>query len=163
MKLYIVIFNLVGCSAAGYAIPPMVIYKRKNLNPELTKGEIDGTINFMDYHPLDGLTPNFSLTGSTVTSWNTPPVRGHCFCSSMATRHIMALISSTKHVKKESLCFVCHRILHMLVSHLTQCAFNHLNGIGIKRVMTTCRQTLVRSSLYIYIYQFSIDSLEKKL
>ena len=31
-------------SASGCAITPMVIYNRKNLTPELTKGEIEGTI-----------------------------------------------------------------------------------------------------------------------
>ena len=31
-------------SASGYALPPMVIYKRKNLTPELIRGEIEGAI-----------------------------------------------------------------------------------------------------------------------
>ena len=31
-------------SASGFAIPPMVIYNRKNLTPELTRGEIPGTM-----------------------------------------------------------------------------------------------------------------------
>lgn len=31
-------------SASGFVMPPMVIYSRKNLNPELTRGEVDGTI-----------------------------------------------------------------------------------------------------------------------
>jgi len=31
-------------SASGAAIPPMVIFKRKTLNPELTSGEVPGTI-----------------------------------------------------------------------------------------------------------------------
>ena len=30
--------------ASGFAIPPMVIYNWKNLTPELTRGEIPGTM-----------------------------------------------------------------------------------------------------------------------
>ena len=37
--------TIVGCvSAAGFCIPPMVIWDRKTLAPELTVGEIPGTI-----------------------------------------------------------------------------------------------------------------------
>jgi len=31
-------------SASGYALPPMIIFNRKNLTPELTRGETLGTI-----------------------------------------------------------------------------------------------------------------------
>ena len=31
-------------SASGFVMPPMVIFNRKNLTPELTKGEVEGTI-----------------------------------------------------------------------------------------------------------------------
>ena len=31
-------------SAAGYAIPPFVIFDRKTLNPEYTRGEVPGTL-----------------------------------------------------------------------------------------------------------------------
>jgi len=31
-------------SASGYALPPMIIFNRKNLTPELTRGEVPGTI-----------------------------------------------------------------------------------------------------------------------
>ena len=31
------------CSAAGYALPPFVIFDRQKLNPELTIGEVPGT------------------------------------------------------------------------------------------------------------------------
>lgn len=31
-------------SASGYVMPPMVIFNRKNLTPELTRGEVEGTI-----------------------------------------------------------------------------------------------------------------------
>ena len=37
--------TILACvSASGFAIPPMVIYNRKNLTPELTRGEIPGTM-----------------------------------------------------------------------------------------------------------------------
>ena len=37
--------TVVACvSAAGYCIPPMVIWDRKILSPELTDGEVPGTI-----------------------------------------------------------------------------------------------------------------------
>ena len=32
------------CSAGGYAIPPLVIFDRKTLKPELTEGEVPGTM-----------------------------------------------------------------------------------------------------------------------
>ena len=36
--------SVLACaSAAGYAIPPFVIFDRKTLNPQLTKGEVSGT------------------------------------------------------------------------------------------------------------------------
>ena len=47
---------LVCASAAGYAIPPMVIFDRKYLNPQLTIGEVPGTFyglsenGWMDAH-----------------------------------------------------------------------------------------------------------------
>ena len=37
--------TVLACTnAAGYAIPPFVIFKRKSLNPELTVGEVLGTL-----------------------------------------------------------------------------------------------------------------------
>ena len=35
---------LACCNAAGYAMPPMVIFDRKSLKPELTVGEVPGTM-----------------------------------------------------------------------------------------------------------------------
>ena len=38
-------FTVVGCvSAAGYCIPPMIILDRKTLHPDMTIGELPGTI-----------------------------------------------------------------------------------------------------------------------
>ena len=37
--------TVLACSSAlSYAIPPFVIYDRKNLKPEMTEGEVPGTI-----------------------------------------------------------------------------------------------------------------------
>ena len=38
---------LVCASAAGYAIPPMIIFDRKYLNPQLTIGEVLGTFYWL--------------------------------------------------------------------------------------------------------------------
>ena len=35
---------LACCNAAGYVIPPLVIFARKGLNPQLTDGEVPGTM-----------------------------------------------------------------------------------------------------------------------
>ena len=35
---------LACCNAAGYIIPPLVIFARKGLNPQLTYGEVPGTM-----------------------------------------------------------------------------------------------------------------------
>jgi len=36
---------LVCCNAAGYTIPPLVIFDRKTLKPEMTVGEVPGTMH----------------------------------------------------------------------------------------------------------------------
>ena len=37
--------TVVGCvSAAGYCIPPMIIWDRKTLHPDMAEGELPGTI-----------------------------------------------------------------------------------------------------------------------
>ena len=53
--------TVVGCvSAAGYCIPPMVIWDRKQLSIELTEGEVPGTFyglsdnGWMDQELFDG-------------------------------------------------------------------------------------------------------------
>ena len=38
------ITTLACCSAAGYVIPPLVVFDRKNLKPEMTVGEVPGTM-----------------------------------------------------------------------------------------------------------------------
>ena len=42
--------TIVGCvSASGICIPPMVIWDRKTLSPELAKGEVPGTLYGLSY------------------------------------------------------------------------------------------------------------------
>ena len=48
-------------SAAGYAIPPFVIFGRQTLNPRLTKGEVPGT----SY----GLSPNGWIDRKLFCDW----------------------------------------------------------------------------------------------
>ena len=62
------------CNAAGYAMPPMVIFDRKKLAPELTLGEVPGT--------LYGLSSNGWIDRDLFNHWFTshflayaPPVR----------------------------------------------------------------------------------------
>ncbi len=62
------------CSAAGYALPPFVIFDRQNLKPELTSGEVPGTVY--------GLSKNGWIDGDLFDLWfirhflaHAPPVR----------------------------------------------------------------------------------------
>ena len=68
--------TVLGCvSASGYAIPPMVIFNRKNLNPELTREEVPGTIY--------GLSSSGWIdqeNGSITTFWSKHQLYAHC-CS----------------------------------------------------------------------------------
>ena len=54
--------TIVGCvNAAGFCMPPMVIWDRKTLAPELTQGEV--LAPFMVYQGKDGWTKGFSMSG----------------------------------------------------------------------------------------------------
>ncbi len=62
------------CSAGGYSIPPLVIFDRKSLKPELTLGEVPGT--------MYGLSDSGWIDAEIFESWFTnhflayvPPVR----------------------------------------------------------------------------------------
>ena len=53
--------TVVSCiNAAGYVIPPMVIFDRKTLSPGLTKGEVPGTMSSNGWIDTDLLTQWFS-------------------------------------------------------------------------------------------------------
>ena len=67
-------------SAAGFAIPPFVIFPRKSLNPALTKGEVPGT--------LYGLTENGWMNGELFYYWLTH----HFLLYVPATRPVLLLL-----------------------------------------------------------------------
>ena len=67
-------------SAAGYAIPPFVIFPRKSLNPALTKGEVPGT--------LYGLTGNGWMNRELFYHWLTH----HFLLYAPATRPVLLLL-----------------------------------------------------------------------
>ena len=54
---------LACCSAAGYVLPPLVVFSRKSLYPNLTIGEIPGT--------MYGLSDNSWLDGEIFENWFT--------------------------------------------------------------------------------------------
>lgn len=55
------------CSAAGYALPPLVILDRLQLTPELTKGEVLGSVDGLSKKGwIDG---SLLRHGSLVTFW----------------------------------------------------------------------------------------------
>ena len=56
--------SVVGCvSAAGYCIPPMIIYGRKTLSREMVKDEITGI--------LYGLSPKGWIKSCLISGWTT--------------------------------------------------------------------------------------------
>ena len=77
-------------SAVGMCIPPMDIWDRKTISPELAKGEVPGTIT--GSQAKDGWTVNYSTFGFPTISFAMPPVQGHCYCSLMGTPPIFAQI-----------------------------------------------------------------------
>ena len=54
-------------SAAGFSLSPMVICDRQSLSPELTIGELPGTIYGLS--KKGGLTMNYLMSGSTIIFW----------------------------------------------------------------------------------------------
>ena len=52
---------LACANAAGNILPPMIVYKRKNLTPQLMADEVDGTIY--------GLSPSGWMDGELFQEW----------------------------------------------------------------------------------------------
>ena len=46
------------CSASGYVIPPLVVFDCKTQKPEISVGEVPGTIPCMGCQRMDGWTQN---------------------------------------------------------------------------------------------------------
>ena len=71
---------LACCNAAGYTIPPLVLFGRKNLNHDLTVGEVPGT--------MYGLTANGWMDGDVMESWFTH----HFLTNAPASRPLLLLL-----------------------------------------------------------------------
>ena len=81
--------SVLACaSAAGYAIPPFVIFDRKTLNPQLTKEE-----PHMAYLKMVGLTEHYFVIGCSNTFWHSLHLLDHCCFSWMGTVPTTALRS----------------------------------------------------------------------
>ena len=87
------------CSAAGYALPPCVIFDRKSLKPELTVGEVPGTVY--------GLSQKGWIDGELFELWFVrhflayAPLFDHSSCLWMAMRLIFSHMSFVRLQKRE--------------------------------------------------------------
>jgi len=75
---------LVCSSAAGYALPPFVVFDRKNLNIKLTEGEVPGTVY--------GLSSNGWMNSDLFSEW----FKGHFLCYAPASRPLLLLLDGHK-------------------------------------------------------------------
>ena len=77
--------TVLACSsAAGYALPPFVIFDRKNLNMKLTEGEVPGTVY--------GLSSNGWMTSELLAEW----FKGHFLYYAPASRPLLLLLDGHK-------------------------------------------------------------------
>ena len=73
--------TVLACScASGYALPPFVIFNRKSLNPELTKGEVPGT--------LYGLSETGWMNRELFSAW----FSGHFLPNAPSARPLLLLL-----------------------------------------------------------------------
>ena len=83
---------LVCVNAAGYAIPPMVIYARSNLSQHLTRGKVPGTMYV--------LSPNSGWIDSELfTEW----FERHFLLYAPAGRPILLMLMATLHTMTHTL------------------------------------------------------------
>ena len=104
-------------SAAGVAVPPMVIYDRAVLRQDLTEGEVPSTIY--------GLTHNGWSNSEMFDTW----FNNQFLHFAPAARPILLLMDGhsshfntttvRKAVEENIIFFVCHHIRHMLLNHWT--------------------------------------------
>ena len=107
---------LVCVSTSGYTLPPMVIYKRKNLTPELIWGEIEGTIY--------GVSSSGWIDADLFYEW----FHQHFLEYASSVWPLLLLLeehsshynpsSSVKPVRVVWVCFVSRHIWHISASHL---------------------------------------------
>lgn len=77
--------TVLACSsAAGYALPPFVVFDRKNLNLKLTEGEVPGTVY--------GLSSNGWMNSELFTEW----FKGHFLYYAPASRPLLLLLDGHK-------------------------------------------------------------------
>ena len=102
------------CSAAGYALPPFVIFDRQKLNPELTIGEVPGTVY--------GLSKKGWIDGELFDLWfshhflaHAPPMRPLLLLMDGHSSHYQpSVIRSAANEKVIMFCLPPH------TTHLTQ-------------------------------------------
>ncbi|XP_019851198.1 PREDICTED: uncharacterized protein LOC109581489 isoform X17 [Amphimedon queenslandica] len=100
--------------AAGYAIPPFVIFKRKSLNPELTKNEVPGT--------LYGLSENGWMTKDLFYYW----FREHFLLYAPQVRPLLLLMDGhATHYSPETIRLAAsHKVIIFVLppntTHITQ-------------------------------------------
>ena len=110
LKTQITVVDCVCVSAGGYCLPPMVIWDRKCLKPELTVGEVPGTIyglskkGWIDQELFDAWF-NFHFFGSTLR-WHAP-----FYFSWMDTPRIIVILCEWLQAIKSS-CLLCPQIQH---------------------------------------------------
>lgn len=101
-------------SASGYALPPFVLFNRKSLNPELTKGEVPGT--------LYGLSDSGWMNTELFSSW----FFDHFLPNAPSARPLLLLLDGhTSHyslsmIKKAAAEQVVIFVLPPNTTHLTQ-------------------------------------------
>ena len=99
--------TIVACaSVAGFCLPPMVIWDRKTLAPELAVGEVPGAI--MGCQAKAGLTVNCLMCGLTTTFCTTYPQLG-LFSSCWMVTHPTSVL--TLFEWQPSTKFLCLRCL----------------------------------------------------
>ena len=100
--------------AAGYAIPPMIIFDRKRLKPEFTVGEIPGMLYAMS--GKDGSTLNYLRTGSASTFY--PMLLLQDLCLLLLDGHSSHYQPSV--VRKAAKCGVILFCLPLHTTHIAQ-------------------------------------------
>ena len=105
--------TIVGCvSAAGFCMPPMVIWDRKTLAPELTVGEVPG--QSMGFPVMGGWTQElFEIWFSS----DMLPLLGHCYCCLSDIHHNTTQTPSGQQLRRR-LSFLCYLLTQHISSNL---------------------------------------------
>ena len=90
---------LACASASGYILPPMIVYKRKNLTPQLRAEEVD--VLHMDCPPVDGWMGSYFMSGSSFTFFSMHLLYRPCFYFWMVTHLTTGWNLTVKHLHRE--------------------------------------------------------------